>query len=129
MRAAVGAASMLLAACVAAAPGPNPFGVTTWATPAPPAPAAPAPAPEPAPPLPAAAAPPVAPALPFRFLGRYRDGRGQTVLLVDGERLHVVGPGDTIDGTWRVERVTGQLVELTYLPMQLKQSLSTGDPG
>jgi len=79
--------------------------------------------------VPAGAPVPVAPPLPFRFLGRYGDGQVQSVMLTKGERLYLARPGDTIDGAYRVDGVTAQSVELTYLPMRLKQSLSTGDAG
>jgi hypothetical protein len=102
----------------------NVFAATSWQ----PAPPPPAPAPVPAP-APAAAALPVAPPLPFRFLGRYVDAGVQVVMLVKGEQLYLVAVGDTIDQAYRVDRVSGTTVELTYLPLQLKQSLSTGDAG
>jgi hypothetical protein len=102
----------------------NVFAATSWQ----PAPPPPAPAPSPAP-VAAAAALPVAPPLPFRFLGRYVDAGVQVVMLVKGEQLYLVAVGDTIDQAYRVDRVSGTTVELTYLPLQLKQSLSTGDAG
>lgn len=102
----------------------NVFAATSWQPP--PAPPAPAPAPAPAA---VAPAPPVAPPLPFRFLGRYGDAGVQIVMLVKGEQLYLVSVGDTIDQAYRVDRVSGTTVELTYLPLQLKQSLSTGDAG
>lgn len=101
------------------------FAATSWQPP--PAPAAPTPAavtpPAAPPPLPAA------PPLPFRFLGRYGDAGVQIVMLVKGEQLYLVSAGDTIDQAYRVDRVSATAVELTYLPLQLKQSLSTGDAG
>jgi hypothetical protein len=127
----VPAAAAAIAAPAAPA-GANPFGAISW-QPAP-VPKALADAPAAAPPaLPAPASapapPPVAPPLPFRFLGRYGDGQVQSVMLVKGERLYLARPGDTIDGAYRIDAVTAQSVELTYLPMQLKQSLGTGDAG
>lgn len=128
----VAAAAPAIAAPAAATAGANPFGAISWQ----PAPAAKALADAPAAAPPALLAPasapapaPVAPPLPFRFLGRYGDGQVQSVMLVKGERLYLARPGDTIDGAYRIDAVTAQSVELTYLPMQLKQSLGTGDAG
>jgi hypothetical protein len=117
-------------AAPAAAAGANPFGPISWQPPAPAQPPAAAPSAAPASvQVPAAAGPPIAPPLPFRFLGRYGDGQVQSVMLAKGERLYLARPGDTIDGAYRIDAVTAQSVELTYLPMQLKQSLGTGDAG
>jgi hypothetical protein len=91
------------------------------------------PAPAPALPAPVAAAvvapPPTAPPLPFRFLGRYGDGGLQIAMLQRGDKLYLVTPGEIIDGTYRVERLTASTIEFTYLPLKHKQSLGTGDPG
>jgi hypothetical protein len=73
---------------------------------------------------------PTAPPLPFSFMGSYDDFEGPTVImLVRGDRLYTVSEGDSIDGTYRVERVANGLIELTYLPLQEKQLLQTGNPG
>ncbi len=100
------------------------FAATSWQPPAP------VPVPVPAAPLQAAPpAPPSAPPLPFRFLGRYRDGEQQLAMLAGGDKLYLVAPGDTIEGTYRVDRVAGPAIALTYLPLMLTQTLATGDPG
>jgi hypothetical protein len=73
---------------------------------------------------------PTAPPLPFTFMGRYEDHEGPPVImLVRGDRLYTVSEGDSIDGTYRVERVENGQIELTYLPLQEKQLLQTGNPG
>lgn len=87
------------------------------------APAASAPPAGPAPPRVAATAPPP----PFRFLGRYDDGATATVALLAGERVYIASAGHVIDGTWRLDRLGPQELELTYLPLQLKQTMSTGE--
>lgn len=101
------------------------FAATSWQPALRPA-AAPLPA---ARPEAVAPAPAAAPPLPFRFLGRYGDADSHIVMLVKGEQLYLVSVGDTIDDAYRVDRVSGTMVELTYLPLKLKQSLSTGDAG
>lgn len=96
----------------------NAFGPMTWHVP-PPAP--PMPVVKPAPPP-----PPSAPPMPFTFLGRYEDGGKRTILLVKGELIYTVSEGDVIDQTYRVERLAGGQLELTYLPLDIKQTISAG---
>jgi hypothetical protein len=96
----------------------NTFGAMSWHVP-PPTP--PKPVAKPAPPP-----PPSAPPMPFTFLGRYEDGGTRTILLVKGERIYTVSEGDVIDQTYRVERLAGGQLELTYLPLNIKQTISAG---
>jgi hypothetical protein len=101
------------------------FGPTVWYVPPPPPPA---PAPvalvqEKAPPPPK----PTAPPLPFQYLGRYADGTSQVVMLVKGDQIYTVSEGETIEGNYRVEHVAAGVVELRYLPLNIKQSVPTGD--
>lgn len=99
----------------------NAFGATSWFVPPPPPPkpviseAPPSPPPRPAP-----------PPLPFSYFGRYADSDRQVVILVKGDQLYTVSEGDTIDKIYRVERVAAGMVELTYLPLNIRQSVSTG---
>lgn len=93
------------------------FGATSWYVPPPPPPPRP-PAPPP---------PPTAPPLPFTYLGRYEDAPTKLTILVKGERMYTVSEGDVIENTYRVERVAPGVVELTYLPLNIKQSLRTGE--
>jgi len=93
----------------------NAFGSTSWYVPPPsPPPVKPAPPPK-----------PTAPPLPFSYLGRYEDS-ALVIMLVKGDRLYTVTEGDVIENTYRVERVTAGMVELTYLPLNIRQSISTG---
>jgi hypothetical protein len=95
----------------------NVFDVTSWYVPPPPPP------PQPVLPPP----PPSAPPLPFTYLGRYEDAPKHLTILVKGERIYTVAEGDVIDDTYRVERIVPGMVELTYLPLNIKQMLSTGE--
>lgn len=82
----------------------------------------------PPPPKPAPPPKPTAPPLPFGFMGSYQEPDGRLILfLTRGERVYTVSMGDVIDGTYRVEAVVGGQLELTYLPMNIKQSLSIGE--
>ena len=96
------------------------FATRTWYVPPPPPPPV---KPEPPP-------KPTAPPLPFAYMGRYEDAESPTVImLVRGDRLYTVSAGDSIDDTYRVDLVEKGRVELTYLPLQQKQVLQTGEPG
>jgi len=73
---------------------------------------------------------PTAPPLPFVYIGRYDNpGAPTVIMLVRGDRLYTVSEGDSIDGTYHVDRVEKGQVELTYLPLKQKQFLQTGAPG
>lgn len=101
----------------------NAFNVTSWYVP-PPAPRVVskpvvlAPLPPPA---------PVAPPLPFNYLGRFGDTASRTIILTKGDRVYTVAVGDVIENTYRVEKLSPGLVHLMYLPMNLEQVLRTGE--
>jgi hypothetical protein len=95
----------------------NVFGATSWYVPPPPPPPRP-PAP---PPL------PTAPPMPFTYLGLYEDAPARVIILMKGDRMYTVAEGEIIEDTYRIERVTPGMVELTYLPLNIKQALSTGE--
>lgn len=97
----------------------NSFGAMTWHVPPPPPPPRPQSKPVSPP-------PPTAPPMPFSFMGRYEEGGGRIILLVRGDRIYAVSEGDVIDNTYRVERLAGGQLELTYLPLDIKQTISAG---
>ena len=69
---------------------------------------------------PAAAAPerPVIPPFPYTYAGTLRKGReaAEAFLLRGGKDLVPVKAGVVLDGAWRVEALTGDRIEVTYLP-------------
>lgn len=91
------------------------FAVRSWQPPPPP------------PPPPAEALPPVAPPLPFRYLGRMEDGGAIAVFLVEGNQpnARVLRQGD-VSGNYRVDEITGEGMRLTYLPLNQTQQLLFG---
>jgi hypothetical protein len=95
----------------------NVFGATSWYVPPPPPP----PVKPPPPPK------PTAPPMPFTYLGLYEDTPPVVVMLVKGDRVYTVSEGDVIENTYRVEHVAAGVVELIYLPLNIKQSISTGN--
>jgi hypothetical protein len=90
------------------------FGSHSWYVPPPPPPAAPVRAPP----------PPTAPTLPFSMLGSYESAGGAPVyFLVRGDRVYDVHVGDVIDNTYSVDGVSNGQLNLTYLPLNIRQSL------
>jgi hypothetical protein len=59
-------------------------------------------------------------------MGRYEEGGARTILLVKGDRVYTVAEGEIIEQTYRVERLADGQLELTYLPLGTRQSISTG---
>lgn len=93
----------------------NVFGATSWYVPPPPPP------PEPPPPPPK----PTAPPMPFAYLGSYDGGSKLIIILSKGDRVYTVSPGDVIEGTYRVESIKGLWLEMTYLPLKIRQTINT----
>ncbi|MDP1935902.1 MAG: hypothetical protein Q8K91_01705 [Hylemonella sp.] len=71
--------------------------------------------------------PPTAPPLPYRFVGRYAEaGREGVVLQGPDGAVLVVHPGETLGDSYRVESVTGNVMVLHHLPLNLKQTMDIG---
>lgn len=80
-----------------------------------------APPPPPPPPSPA-------PSLPYRFLGRVSETGGQSkVFLSLGTALVTAKEGDTLDGGYRLERITPN--ELVFMNLQRQQTVRLGVDG
>lgn len=73
-----------------------------------------------------APAPAVAPPLPFTFGGRYTEGTKIFIFLNEGAKMHTVRQGDTVNATYRIEKIDSGVIILTYLPLGLQQTLATG---
>lgn len=96
-----------------------------------PPPPPPPPAQAPAPTAPVVVAPPpkpVAPPLPFKFLGRLVD-HGTTTVFVshNGQNLNLK-QGDTAADLYRVEQITSAEIVFRYEPLAERQVLATGSP-
>jgi hypothetical protein len=98
----------------------NAFGAISWYVPPPPPPP-PKPTPPPPPP------PPTAPPLPYSYLGRYVEDGRLIILLVRNDRIYTVSEGEVLDNTYRVERLARGWLEMTYLPLNIRQTLATGE--
>jgi len=66
---------------------------------------------------------PVAPPLTIKYLGRVNDGRVTRVFLVHQDKNHVARIGERIDGLYRLDSIREDALELTYLPLGIKQKL------
>lgn len=82
------------------------------------------PPPEAAPPPPPP--PPSAPPMPFAYIGKALGAAGWEIYLAQGERVHAVKAGETIDGTWRIDAVAPPVMNVTYLPLGQQQQLNIG---
>lgn len=78
----------------------------------------------PPPPPPPAVPRPMAPPLPFRYVGAIEDMGQRRALVMQGEQLHILRSGDEIDGRYRVERIGEAGIDFLYLPLKQRQSLS-----
>lgn len=93
----------------------NPFSPKSWYVPPPP------------PPAPVAEKPGIPP-LPFTYVGRVDDADGKWIIyLAKGAQSYVVQAGDTIDNTYRIEKIEEGSLVIRYLPMDSKQTLQIGE--
>lgn len=97
------------------------FAVKSWAPPLPPPPPPPKVAPKPvvvAPPKPAA------PALPFRYLGRLEEAGKTLFFLAAGDQFFSAKVGQDLQGNYRLESVGGNVLNFTYLPLNIMQTMT-----
>ena len=80
----------------------------------------------PPPPPPAKPPPPSAPPLPFSYIGKLEEAGATTVFLTRQGINYSVKQGDQIEGTYRIEQISPQAVVLTYLPLNIRQTLPIG---
>jgi hypothetical protein len=76
-----------------------------------------------------AAAPPpapMAPPLPYTYMGKLSDQGQLAVFLTRNGKPYVARPGDVLDGQYRVDAIRPPVLELTYLPLEQKQTLNIG---
>lgn len=81
----------------------------------------------PPPPKPIPPPPPMAPPLPFTYMGELVEDGAITVFLSKQDRNYVVKTDTVIDGIYHVDAITPAVLTLTYLPLNIKQSLTLGD--
>lgn len=84
----------------------------------------PAPPPPPsieAPVTPVAAEP--LPPLPFKYVGVIGEESQQAVILMQGENVHILKAGESVDDLYRIERITHARIEFLYIPLSQRQTL------
>jgi hypothetical protein len=82
----------------------------------------------PPPPPPVAPPPPSAPPLPYTFMGKIIEPQGKlTIFLANGDKLHLVSTGETLDDTYSVDSIENGKLTLTYLPLKIKQYINLGE--
>ena len=64
--------------------------------------------------------------MPFTYLGSYQDASRLVIILSKGDRVYTVSPSDVIEGNYRVESIKGQSLEMTYLPLNIRQTINVG---
>lgn len=80
------------------------------------------------PPPPPKAAPPSAPPLPFIYMGKLAEQGEKVVVLLNKQgRDYTVREGDILDNIYRVDEVRAPAMTLTYLPLNIKQTIRIGE--
>lgn len=67
---------------------------------------------------------PQPPSFPYVFVGRLLAEEKDTVFLSRNNQIYSVMAGDTLDGSYRIERVGGNELEIIYLPDRQKLTIS-----
>lgn len=82
----------------------------------------------PPPPLQSAAAQPaapVAPALPFKYVGQLGEVDGKvTIYLAKGEKVYIVRVGEVLDEQYRLDAIHETHLTFTFIPMDKQQALA-----
>jgi hypothetical protein len=62
---------------------------------------------------------------PFTFLGAFESDGGKPVFyLVEGDKVHAVSAGDSVNDLYRIEAVDAEGMVLVYLPLKIRQTLA-----
>jgi hypothetical protein len=98
------------------------FAAHSWYVPPPP--------PPPAPVVTAAVGPPpkpVAPPLPYQFIGSYKpDGQETVLFLSNGDRVFDAHVGDTLENNYHIDSFKDGRLVFTYKPLNEQQQIDTG---
>lgn len=69
-----------------------------------------------------------APPVPYRFVGTVKHGGEVVYALAKGDSVFPIHAGDTIEGVYRVEAITPQMVTLVYVPLEERTMLVLATP-
>lgn len=75
---------------------------------------------------PRAPAKPIAPPLPFTYIGRMIEDDGTAVFVTEQDRNRILRVGDVIDHVWRVDAIETSRMKFTYLPLNETKYLALG---
>ncbi len=79
-------------------------------------------------PPPAKPAPPSAPPIPYVYMGKLAEqGEKVVILLTKQNRSYAVREGDVLDDAYRVDEIRAPVMSLTYLPLNIKQTIQIGE--
>jgi len=77
--------------------------------------------------LPVAPPPPVAPTLPFIYIGKLGENGKYTVFVSARGKNYAVKAGETVAQLYRIEEIRPPMMTVTYLPMNIKQTMPIGE--
>lgn len=78
-------------------------------------------------PMPAIPATPVAPMIPFKYIGKILGDDEYYVFVALNGKNYVVKEGDIVQQTYKIEKITPPVMTLTYIPMNIVQSMQIGE--
>ncbi len=79
----------------------------------------------PPPPVATTAPIPTVPPFPFQYMGKLvLDDGATTVYLTKGDEIYTVRTGEVIAGSYRVDTLGADYIEVTYLPLDKKQNVA-----
>ncbi len=71
---------------------------------------------------------PVAPPLPFVYIGKIMEpGKNPTVILESQNRTYLVQENDAVGSNYRIDTIRPPVMTLTYIPLEIKQTMQIGD--
>lgn len=76
---------------------------------------------------PAPIAAPVAPPLPYTYVGKKQEDGQWEVYLSKGDATYIVRQGSPLEGVYVVERVAPPTMTLKYVPLDQAQTLAIGE--
>lgn len=70
---------------------------------------------------------PVAPPLPYLYMGKMIENGVLTIFLTRDNKPYVAHSGDILDNEYRINAIHPPLMEFTYLPLKQNQALNIGE--
>jgi hypothetical protein len=71
-----------------------------------------------------APSPPQAPAVPYAYLGKWSERDRVTVILGREGHTYLARAGEVLDETWRIDSIEATSLAITYLPLDVRQTLA-----